>query len=309
MKLTRKGAATRDRIVAATADLVLARGVGGTSLDDIGAETATSKGQLFHYFPGGKTELVAALAAFQGERVLDAQRPYIDSLDTWEAWEGWRHAILAHYGSQPHWGCPISALAREVAGADPEQAGHVAGYMDRWRGYLQAGLDRMHSAGILRPDAEPEKLALSTFAALQGGLLLTQTMQSLKPLEAALDGALATLHAAGTLERIAPIFPVRELSASIAHYQRLGFAIRAYEGGGYCYTTRDGVEIHLGVVSGRRRGTASAYLWVDDADELAAAWRSAGAEVRTPEDTEWGQHEGAVVDPDGNVVRFGSPTA
>ena len=26
-----------------------------------------------------------------------------------------------------------------------------------------------------------------------------------------------------------------------------------------------------------------------------------------PEDTEWGQHEGALVDPDGNVIRFGSP--
>jgi uncharacterized glyoxalase superfamily protein PhnB len=44
-----------------------------------------------------------------------------------------------------------------------------------------------------------------------------------------------------------------------------------------------------------------------DADELAAAWRSAGVEVHAPEDTEWGQHEGAVVDPDGNVIRFGSP--
>jgi hypothetical protein len=26
-----------------------------------------------------------------------------------------------------------------------------------------------------------------------------------------------------------------------------------------------------------------------------------------PEDTEWGMHEGAVVDPDGNVIRLGSP--
>jgi AcrR family transcriptional regulator len=195
-KLTAKGAATRDRIVAATADLVLARGVGGTSLDDIGAETATSKGQLFHYFPAGKTELVAAIAAFQGERVLDAQRPYLDSLDTWDAWDGWRGAVLAHYGSQPHWGCPISALAREVIGNDPERAGELAAYMDRWRGCLEAGLDRMRTAGLLRSDADPEKLALFTFAALQGGLLLTQTMQSLKPLEAALEGALTALHAA-----------------------------------------------------------------------------------------------------------------
>jgi AcrR family transcriptional regulator len=195
-KLTPKGAATRDRIVLTAADLVLARGVGGTSLDDIRAETATSKGQLFHYFPGGKAGLVSAIASLQSERVLDAQRPYLDSLDTWDAWEGWRRAVLAHYGSQRHWGCPISALAREVFGNDPGRARELRAFMDRWCGYLQAGLDRMHTAGVLRPDAEPERLALSIFAALQGGLLLTQTMQSLKPLEAALDGALTTLHAA-----------------------------------------------------------------------------------------------------------------
>ena len=38
-------------------------------------------------------------------------------------------------------------------------------------------------------------IALSILAPLQGGLLLTQTMQSLKPLEAALDGALTALRA------------------------------------------------------------------------------------------------------------------
>ncbi len=27
----------------------------------------------------------------------------------------------------------------------------------------------------------------------------------------------------------------------------------------------------------------------------------------SPEDTEWGQHEGVLVDPDGNMIRFGSP--
>jgi AcrR family transcriptional regulator len=195
-KLTAKGTATRDRIVATSADLVLARGVGGTSLDDIRAGTATSKSQLFHYFPGGKTDLVSAIASYQGERVLDAQRPYLDSLDTWDAWESWRRAVVAYYGSQPHWGCPISALARELIGHDPKRAAELAAYMDRWRGYLQAGLVHMRAAGILRPDADPAALALSTFAALQGGLLLTQTMQSIKPLEAALDGALTTLHAA-----------------------------------------------------------------------------------------------------------------
>ena len=52
--------------------------------------------------------------------------------------------------------------------------------------------------------------------------------------------------------------------------------------------------------------TSSAYLFVDDAEDVAEAWRSAGVHLHSPEDTEWGRHEGAVVDPDGNVIRFGS---
>jgi hypothetical protein len=112
-----------------------------------------------------------------------------------------------------------------------------------------------------------------------------------------------------TVKRIAPIFPVRDLGAALAHYGRLGFATREYAGGGYGYVTLDGIEIHLGLVPevDRSTATSAAYLWVEDADELAQAWRAAGAEVRLPEDTDWGQHEGVHIDPDGNVIRFGSP--
>ena len=91
------------------------------------------------------------------------------------------------------------------------------------------------------------------------------------------------------------------------HYLRLGFAVRKHLGGGYGFATRDGVELHLGVVSGPGPGAGSAYLFVDDADMLAAQWRAAGVEVHGPQDTAWGKHEGAVIDPDGNVIRFGSP--
>jgi catechol 2,3-dioxygenase-like lactoylglutathione lyase family enzyme len=109
------------------------------------------------------------------------------------------------------------------------------------------------------------------------------------------------------LRRIAPIFAVRDLDAAMDHYRRLGFDVRAYEKGGYGFASRDGLEIHLGVVPDDDRRVSAAYLFVDDADDLAAAWRSSGVEVHGPQDTEWGQHEGAVVDPDGNVIRFGSP--
>jgi catechol 2,3-dioxygenase-like lactoylglutathione lyase family enzyme len=112
-----------------------------------------------------------------------------------------------------------------------------------------------------------------------------------------------------TIKRTAPILPVRDIAASLAHYRRLGFDTREWEGGGYGFATRDGFEIHLGVdpAVGATGAKHTAYLFVDDADALAQEWQAAGADVGLPEDTEWGQHEGVMVDPDGNVLRFGSP--
>jgi AcrR family transcriptional regulator len=195
-QLTARGAATRARIVESAAEQVLAGGVGGTSLDDICADTDTSKSQLFHYFPGGKSELVGAIASFQAERVLGAQEPYLSRLATWDDWQEWRDAVVAHYGSQPHWGCPIGALANELIGTDTERAAEVTAHMEHWRGLLEAGVTRLRDAGDLSPDADPRALSLAVFASLQGGLLLTATAESIEPLEAALDGALAMLRAA-----------------------------------------------------------------------------------------------------------------
>ncbi len=179
--LTKKGAATRARIVETAADLILERGVPRTSLEDICVGTHTSKSQVFHYFPGGKVELVAAIADFQSERVLDAQRPHLDELDTLESWERWRDAVIAHYDG--NLACPISALTNE-AEVD------VRPHMDRWFQYIHAGVERMQVNG------DPDRIALAIFAALQGGLVVMKASHSIAPLEAALDGALTILRSA-----------------------------------------------------------------------------------------------------------------
>lgn len=90
------------------------------------------------------------------------------------------------------------------------------------------------------------------------------------------------------MERIAPIFAVRELAAAMDFYERLGFAVRAYPGGGYGFASRGGIELHFGVVPDGERQTGAAYLFVEDADKVAAAWESARANVRHPQDTEGG---------------------
>ncbi|HWX09287.1 MAG TPA: hypothetical protein VNY33_04855 [Gaiellaceae bacterium] len=48
-------------------------------------------------------------------------------------------------------------------------------------------------------------------------------------------------------------------------------------------------------------------MHVDDADKLADEWHNAGIELVEPQDFEYGKREGSHVDPDGNLIRFGSP--
>ena len=110
--------------------------------------------------------------------------------------------------------------------------------------------------------------------------------------------------------RVAPIFPVRDLLAALAYYRKLGFGVSHWHSGAYGFVTFDGAEIHLGVepdLDTRVDRRSAAYLFVDDADTLASTWLAAGGDVRLPQDTEWGKHEGVLIDPDGNVIRFGSP--
>ena len=93
--LTRKGAATRQRIVEGAAAEIRERGVLRTTLDDVLARTGTSKSQLFHYFPDGRDALLLAVARFEADRVLADQQPHLGDLSTWAAWQDCGDALVA----------------------------------------------------------------------------------------------------------------------------------------------------------------------------------------------------------------------
>lgn len=125
-------------------------------------------------------------------------------------------------------------------------------------------------------------------------------------------GPLATAAARATkVTAVAPIFAVRNLDTAVGHYRALGFAVHDYEGdAAYAYAERDGLTIHLAEVADvdPAQNTCAVSLYVTDADALYAQWRASGPTGRlvAPVDTEYGLREGAHVDPDGNLLRFGS---
>lgn len=115
-----------------------------------------------------------------------------------------------------------------------------------------------------------------------------------------------------TLRRSAPVLITTDLARALEHYQRLGFTVEAYNGADfYGYACRDGLELHLAKVDSidHRTNTCCVYLWVDDALALHDEWTATGVSGRfdAPVSTAYGLTEGAHVDPDGNLIRYGSP--
>jgi hypothetical protein len=113
------------------------------------------------------------------------------------------------------------------------------------------------------------------------------------------------------LRRFSPIFPVRSLAAALDHYSALGFDASAYDGGHhYGFADRDGTGLHLSAEPDHDPAhAASTYLYVADADALFEEWTRPGIGGRTEPvgPTPYGLREGTHTDPDGNLIRFGSP--
>ena len=186
-RLTRKGQATRDRIVAAASSLMFERGVAGTSTEDVQVAAGVSTSQIYHYFRD-KRALVRAVIQFQTDAIMDNQARLLgalDSIDALRAWRDWIVDLQRKLGCQG--GCPIGSLGSEIAESDAQARAEVAAGFARWELAIRNGLHAMRDNGVLRKDVDPERLALGTLAALQGGLLLTQIRRDTLALEAGLD--------------------------------------------------------------------------------------------------------------------------
>lgn len=189
-RLTARGAATRARIVDAAASLVRRQGVAGTSLDDVMAATSTSKSQLYHYF-ADKDALIREVVKTQLGQVIAAQQPNLDEVSSWKGLQRWcDHVVAMTRATQGVGGCPLGSLVGELAERSDPARQELAQSFAEWQSYLSSGLAIMRDNAELTPDADPAELALTMMSALQGGLLMAQTMRSARPVELAVNMAL-----------------------------------------------------------------------------------------------------------------------
>lgn len=109
--------------------------------------------------------------------------------------------------------------------------------------------------------------------------------------------------------RVTAIVASRDLKASEAFYNRLGFAVISDHG--HYLILADGHGWHLHVTHVARwpgkveDNPFGLYLYVDDVDGVADRVRDLIIEPGTPHLKPWGTYEFAVSDPDGTLVRIG----
>lgn len=190
-RFTRKGLATRTRIVEGAAQLMFDRGVLGISLNDVRSTVGVSGSQLSHYFADKRDLTRQVIAARTNDVLTFHTQPELGGLDSFRALRAWADAIVAQ--TQVVYlrgGCIYGSLTGELLEADGDVLDDLAAGYERWLKLFHNGLTAMRRRGDLTDDADPRHLAVALVAAHQGGIMLTHVTGSAEPLRATINAAL-----------------------------------------------------------------------------------------------------------------------
>lgn len=166
-------------MVTSAALLIRERGARPTAIGDVLAHSGAPRGSAYHYFPGGRTQLLCEAVDYAADYVATAigrAKTGVQMLDT--AVDFYRSGLL---DSDYRAGCPVLAVAVEAgdpdAGVEPVE--RAAAAFDRWRD-LVAG--RLVADGVPRKQAG--ELAALVISALEGALVLARAGKDVAPLDA-----------------------------------------------------------------------------------------------------------------------------
>lgn len=182
---------SRDLLVETMSDLLWERGYADTSPRDVRQRSGVGQGSMYHHFP---TKRDLALAALE-RNVADAL-PATSDLDG----PGDPMARLEAYLTRPRQalkGCKVGRMTQDPqVREDPVLLAPVARAFARAQVSWASALREAIAAGQLPDGLDPERLAHTLMAVIQGGYVLAIAQQDAAPFEGACAGALDLLRAA-----------------------------------------------------------------------------------------------------------------
>lgn len=105
-----------------------------------------------------------------------------------------------------------------------------------------------------------------------------------------------------------PTLPVADVTEATAFFERAGFEIHVYEGGGFAFVELEGQSVFdLDEITDLDVGAnrAGCYIVTDDVDEWHERLVAAGVAVTDVRDEPWNMREFTLTDPFHNNIRIG----
>lgn len=174
-------AGPRERLIAAAADLIEASSYETSSVAAICEEAGVQKGSFYYYFPS-KQALVLAMIddSWDGfresllEPLLDGPEPVRDRVV--RLYRCLYEAQVSHKETLGHvTGCLFGSLAAESSTLDEPVRRRLFAVFEEWAAYLTRALAEAIAGGELGWRRDPEQLAWTVLANMQGMLLLCKT--------------------------------------------------------------------------------------------------------------------------------------
>jgi AcrR family transcriptional regulator len=183
---------TRERILDSSGELFRRQGYMGTGIKQIIEEAGAPFGSLYHFFPGGKSELGAETIRRSGflygllfpeyvgadvELTAGVRAFFAGAAET---------LVETEYADA----CPIATVALEVSSVDEDLREACADVFNLW---IEGGTARFVEAGI--PRDRSRALVIQMIAALEGAFVLSRALRSTEALEAAGEAVVAAISA------------------------------------------------------------------------------------------------------------------
>ena len=170
---------TREDLLQAALTEIHRHGFQSASLNSILANTALTKGALYHYFPNKTALGYAVVEEIIQKHILERWlRPLESAEDPVTAMVSTlREAGETITAKDVQLGCPLNNLAQEMSPIDEGFRQRINHVFNLWRAGLSKALARGQANGRVRPDIQPAESAAFIIAAMEGCVGMAKNAQ------------------------------------------------------------------------------------------------------------------------------------
>jgi AcrR family transcriptional regulator len=174
-------ASPRERMVISAALLIRERGAHPTAIADVLEHSGAPRGSAYHYFPGGRTQLLCEAIDYAGEYVAARIAEAKSGVDVLDDLIGLYRSQLVR--SEYRAGCPVVAVAVEAG--DPGKQDQATPVLDRAAAAFTRWTDliaqRLVADGV--SSSRADELAMLCTTAIEGAIVVARASRDVKPLD------------------------------------------------------------------------------------------------------------------------------